>query len=84
MLGKKLERALQSKLKEDVSAGLYDEIIPTEEMKENIISNSKRVINHVLGCEEFDENVRELLEDAILLYINSKRDKKEKREKKNK
>lgn len=75
MLGKKMERALQSKLKEDVAEGLYDDIIPTEEMKENIISNSKRVINHVLGCPELDENIKNLIEDAILLYINSKRNK---------
>ena len=75
MLGKKMERALQSKLKEDVSEGLYDEIIPTIEMKENIISNSKRVINHVLDCEELDENIQSAIEDAILLYINSKRGK---------
>ena len=75
MLGKKMERALQSKLKEDVSEGLYDEIIPTVEMKENIISNSKRVINHVLDCEELDENIQSAIEDAILLYINSKRGK---------
>lgn len=75
MLGKKMERALQSKLKEDVSEGLYDEIIPTVEMKENIISNSKRVINHVLDCEELDENIQSAIEDAILLYVNSKRGK---------
>lgn len=75
MLGKKMERALQSKLKEDVSEGIYDEIIPTVEMKENIISNSKRVINHVLDCEELDENIQTAIEDAILLYINSKRGK---------
>lgn len=75
MLGKKMERALQSKLKEDVSEGLYDEIIPTLEMKENIISNSKRVINHVLDCEELDDNIQTAIEDAILLYINSKRNK---------
>ena len=75
MLGKKMERALQSKLKEDVSEGLYDEIIPTVEMKENIISNSKRVINHVLECEELDENIQNAVEDAILLYLNSKKDK---------
>lgn len=70
-----MERALQSKLKEDVSEGLYDEIIPTLEMKENIISNSKRVINHVLDCEELDDNIQTAIEDAILLYINSKRNK---------
>lgn len=75
MLGKKMERALQSKLKEDVLEGLYDEIIPTEEMKENIISNSKRVINHVLEDEELDRSVQGAVEDAILLYINSKRGK---------
>lgn len=75
MLGKKMERALQSKLKEDVSEGLYDEIIPTVEMKENIISNSKRVINHVLDCEELDENIQNAIEDAILLYLNSKKGK---------
>lgn len=75
MLGKKMERALQSKLKEDVSEGLYDEIIPTIEMKENIISNSKRVINHILECEELDSNIQNAIEDAILLYLNSKRDK---------
>lgn len=75
MLGKKMERALQSKLKEDVLEGLYDEIIPTEEMKENIISNSKRVINHVLEDEELDKSVQSAVEDAILLYINSKRGK---------
>lgn len=73
MLGKKMERALQSKLKEDVSEGLYDEIIPTIEMKENIISNSKRVINHILDCEELDENIQNAIEDAILLYLNSKK-----------
>lgn len=73
MLGKKMERALQSKLKEDVSEGLYDEIIPTIEMKENIISNSKRVINHILDCEELDENIQTAVEDAILLYLNSKK-----------
>lgn len=73
MLGKKMERALQSKLKEDVSEGLYDEIIPTIEMKENIISNSKRVINHILDCEELDENIQNAVEDAILLYLNSKK-----------
>lgn len=75
MLGKKMERALQSKLKEDVSEGLYDEIIPTVEMKENIISNSKRVINHILDCEELDENIQNAVEDAILLYLNSKKGK---------
>lgn len=75
MLGKKMERALQSKLKEDVLEGLYDEIIPTEEMKENIISNSKRVINHVLEDEDLDRSVQGAVEDAILLYINSKRGK---------
>lgn len=75
MLGKKMERALQSKLKEDVSEGLYDEIIPTIEMKENIISNSKRVINHILDCEELDENIQNAVEDAILLYLNSKKGK---------
>ena len=73
MLGKKMETALQSKLKEDVSEGLYDEIIPTIEMKENIISNSKRVINHILDCEELDENIQNAVEDAILLYLNSKK-----------
>ena len=73
MLGKKMERARQSKLKEDVSDGLYDEIIHTIEMKENIISNSKRVINHILDCEELDENIQNAVEDAILLYLNSKK-----------
>lgn len=75
MLGKKMERALQSKLKEDVSEGLYDEIIPTVEMKETIIANSKRVINHILDCEELDENIQTAIEDAILLYLNSKKGK---------
>lgn len=72
VVDKKIAKAFQAKLKEDVSNGVYDEIIPTEELKQSIISNSKRVINHVLD-EEFNKNTDETIEDAILLYIYMKK-----------
>lgn len=72
-IDKKIAKALQNKLKEDVINGVYENIIPTEEMKENIISNSKRVINHVLDCEELSSTIDEAIEDAILLYIYTKK-----------
>ena len=72
-IDKKIAKALQNKLKEDVSNGVYEEIIPTEELKENIISNTKRVINHVLDCDELSETIDEAIEDAILLYIYSRK-----------
>lgn len=72
-IDKKIAKALQNKLKEDVANGKYEEIIPTEELKENIISNSKRVINHVLDCDELCDTIDEAIEDAILLYIYNKK-----------
>lgn len=72
-MDKKVQRALQNKLKEDVISGMYDEIIPTSEMKANIIANSKRVINHILECEELDDNIQTAIEDAILLYLFNKK-----------
>ena len=72
-IDKKIAKALQNKLKEDVINGVYEEIIPTEELKENIISNSKRVINHVLDCDELSDTIDEAIEDAILLYIYSRK-----------
>lgn len=72
-IDKKIAKALQNKLKEDVLNGVYEDIIPTEELKENIISNSKRVINHVLDCEELSQTIEEAIEDAILLYIYSRK-----------
>lgn len=79
VLDKKIAKALQNKLKEDVSQDLYDHIIPTEELKQNIISNSKRVINHVLNCEDLNNTIDEAIEDAILLYIYSKKSIKTKK-----
>lgn len=72
-IDKKIAKALQNKLKEDVGNGLYEEIIPTQELKENIISNSKRVINNILDCEELSDTIDEAIEDAILLYIYNKK-----------
>lgn len=72
-LDKKIVKALQTKLKEDVSNGLYDNIIPNDELKNNIISNSKRVINHIIDCEDLAETIDESIEDAILLYIYSRK-----------
>jgi hypothetical protein len=72
-IDKKVAKALQTKLKEGVINGEYDDIIPTEELKETIISNSKRVINHVLDCEELESAIDDAVEDAILLYIMNKK-----------
>jgi hypothetical protein len=68
-IDKKMVKALQSKLKDGVENGEYDDIIPTPELKKVIISNSKRVVNHVLDCEELSSAIDEAIEDAILLYI---------------
>lgn len=73
ILDKKVAKALQNKLKEDVQNNVYDSIIPTEELKQNIISNSKRVINHVLNCDDLKNTIDEAIEDAILLYIYNRK-----------
>ena len=74
-IDKKIAKALQTKLKEDVSNGVYEDIIPTEELKENIISNSKRVINHVLDCEELSQTIEEAIEGNAQLKQPSKKHK---------
>ena len=79
ILDKKVAKALQNKLKEDVQNNVYDSIIPTEELKQNIISNSKRVINHVLNCDDLKNTIDEAIEDAILLYIYNRKNTRSKK-----